>query len=83
MRENLFAYTPVSASPPPYISINREEDGMISITVRGDYHPAIHTETSVAPPYQDIACINVTEEVAMDLVSDLFSNLFFKKGSPL
>lgn len=34
MRENIFAHTPPGADMPPYISINREENGNVSITVR-------------------------------------------------
>lgn len=83
MRENLFAYTPPGVAPPPYISINREEDGTISLTVRGDYHPAVFTENTVIAPRQDQATIVVSEDVAMDLVAALFNKLFFTKGSTL
>lgn len=34
MRENIFAYTPPGADMPPYISINHEENGNVSVTVR-------------------------------------------------
>lgn len=83
MHTNLFAYTPVDASPPPFLSVNREDNGKITIHVRGTYHPAVHTEVSMTPPHQDQASIEIDEETAMDLVSELFSHLFFKKGSPL
>ena len=41
MSENLAAFTPVEHPYPPYISINREDDGNISITVRSSrkLHP--------------------------------------------
>lgn len=35
-RHNLAAYTPAGASYPAYISINAEDDGRVSITVRSD-----------------------------------------------
>jgi hypothetical protein len=35
MHTNLFAYTAPGADYPEYISINREDDGRITITVRG------------------------------------------------
>ncbi len=34
MRKNLAAFTPVEHPYPPYVSINREEDESVSITVR-------------------------------------------------
>lgn len=51
MRKNIFAFTPNSAtSPPPYISINEDEDGVIRLTVRGlqfSEKPAAHAVMDV------------------------------------
>lgn len=33
-RRNIFAYTPPDSNYPPYISINREADGSVTVTVR-------------------------------------------------
>jgi hypothetical protein len=82
MFENLFAYTPEGIPNPPYLSINREEDGRISVTVRGEYIPAVHTENSVSAPRQDHAKIYFDSEVGMDLVCALFNQLFFKHSTP-
>ena len=34
MRENVFAYTDLGCNHPQYLSVNREDSGEISITVR-------------------------------------------------
>jgi hypothetical protein len=34
MRENIFAHTDPGTNYPQYVSINKEEDGKISLTVR-------------------------------------------------
>lgn len=36
MRENLFAYTAPGIEMPGYVSINREENGDVSVTVRAE-----------------------------------------------
>ena len=38
MRQNIAAYTALGNSYPPYISINREEDGSVTIHVRAPHN---------------------------------------------
>ena len=35
MSDNIFAYTAPGADMPPYLSINREKNGNVGVTVRG------------------------------------------------
>lgn len=36
MRKNIFAYTPVTDTNPPFLSINAETNGEITVIVRSD-----------------------------------------------
>jgi len=40
-RENIAAYTAPGTTYPEYVSVNKEEDGRVSVTVRG---PAVETD---------------------------------------
>lgn len=48
-RVNVFAYTAPGAHYPPYLSINREEDGRLTITVRGIHRLTIDHQVIELP----------------------------------
>lgn len=65
MRVNLFAYTELGSNYPGYISINRGEDGSVSVTVRA---PPTFSQIPGYPP----GCVtaNCGDQVCLTLPAD-------------
>lgn len=62
MRKNYHAYTGMISPLPEYISVNSEEDGKISVTVR--------TQGS-----EIASCVYLTAEQAEQLATDIIANI--------
>lgn len=55
MRKNIYAHTAVSAEYPPYVSLNREDDGTYSLTVRSAGNSGRDSGTTVLTAEQLMA----------------------------
>lgn len=62
MRKNLFAYTEPGASYPGFISVNKEADGSVTITVRSS--PTYDVAQSDNPP---LACCSPTAVIKLSM----------------
>lgn len=63
MRRNLFAYTVPGSNYPEYISINKEDDGLVSVTVRS----AVKLEGACG----ETSVIYLPAHVASDLLGEV------------
>lgn len=68
-RTNVFAFTPPGASP-PYASLNREEDGSLTLHVRGAF------VTDGRDHHQPAASIVLTDEALFDLFFSVGEHIF-------
>lgn len=90
MRQCLFAYTAPGADYPEYVSINREDDGRVTITVRGPKRPPFNPneaeyEGQNKHPFEMSghgAAMTLPDEEAKELVRALAADALAKSETP-